>query len=238
MRIDRIISSAVFMSLSYQKEPLAFISDLIIPLIIFMIVQLGTGKGAESLVGILVAIAWSSGSFALARKLAQYRVWRLMDMFIASPVKPLEFALASALAHLTILILPATVITIIMILLQGISLTALASIVLSIIISWFVGTSFGLYMYGRLADPLRISSVANLLNLLIILIPPVLYPISFLPSNIQLASIIIPTVSLKLLALHLIGVETGIPFYLPLVIVIIYLIIFMILAIRERITIE
>jgi|GEM_PF-6654709 len=44
MGIGRAISVAVFVTPSYLKEHPAFISDLIIPLTTFTVVQLGTGK--------------------------------------------------------------------------------------------------------------------------------------------------------------------------------------------------
>jgi ABC-type multidrug transport system permease subunit len=161
-----------------------------------------------------------------------------MDMFVASPLKPVEFAIASALAHLAIIVLPATIVIIIMMLISGVSPISLILVIASIIISWITGTSFGLYIYGRLADPLRISSASNLLNLVLILLPPVIYPISILPYSLQLISIAIPTVSLKLIAQHLIGITTDIPLAVPTAIVIIYTATFTILATRQRLPLE
>jgi ABC-2 type transport system permease protein len=238
--MNRVIGATVFMTRSYLKEPLAFVSDLIIPLIMFMIVHLGTGRGVESLIGILIVIAWSSGSFALARKLGSYKAWRLMDMFIASPLKPIEFAIAVALAHLIIIVLPATIVTVIMILISSINPASLILLIASIIVAWITGITFGLYVYSKLADPFKISSTANLLNLLLIILPPVIYPISILPSIIQLISILLPTVSLKLVALHLVGISTGIgiPIFIPTIIVIVYATFFTISAIKQRIFVE
>jgi hypothetical protein len=142
MRASRVVGAAAFMTLSYMKEPLAFVSDLIIPLVMFMVVQLGTGRGVESLLGILVAISWSSGSFALARKLATYSVWRLLDMFVASPLKPIEFAVASALAHLTSSSRPLWWSLAIMALTVGVSPVSLPFIAASILLAWFAGTAF------------------------------------------------------------------------------------------------
>jgi ABC-2 type transport system permease protein len=238
MRASRVVGAAVFMTLSYMKEPLAFVSDLIIPLVIFMVVQLGTGRGMESLLGILVAVAWSSGSFALARKLATYRMWRLLDMFVASPLKPIEFAVASALAHLVVIIAPATVVLAIMALTVGVSLVSLPPIAASILLAWFAGTAFGLYVYGKLADPMRVSSAASLLNLLIILLPPVIYPVSILPRELQLMSTLIPTVALKLVAQHLVGVPTEVPPILPAAVTATYTALFTALALRQRLTVE
>jgi len=185
MRVSRTASVAVFITLSYLKEPLAFVSDLIIPLIVFMVVHLGTGRGVEPLLGILVAISWSSGSFALAKKLAPYKLWRLLDMFLVSPLKPLEFAVAT---ELVIIVVPATIVVAVMVVISATSFALLLLIAISIIMTWLMGTFFGLYIYGKLADPLRVSSIANLLNLLLILLPPVMYPISILPTAVQLAS--------------------------------------------------
>jgi ABC-2 type transport system permease protein len=238
MRASRVVGAAVFMTLSYMKEPLAFVSDLIIPLVIFMVVQLGTGRGMESLLGILVAVAWSSGGFALARKLATYRVWRLMDMFVASPLKPIEFAVASALAHLVVIIAPATVVLAIMALTVGVGPASLPLIVISILLAWFAGTAFGLYVYGKLADPMRVSSAASLLNLLLILLPPVIYPVSILPPELQLVSALIPTVALKLVAQHLVGVPTEVPFLMPAAVTVAYAVLFTTLALRQRLTLE
>lgn len=251
--MGRVTSLASFMTKSYLKTPLAFISDLIIPLVIFIIVHLSTEKGFESLIGILVAMSWSTGSFALSRKLALYKMWRLLDMFIASPIKPVELAVAAALAHLAILVIPATIVTIIAMFISGllklgvnilVLVFTVVLIIVSIIISWLLGIFFGLYIYSKLADPLRISSAANVLNLLLILLPPVIYPVSILPQSIQIGTVnlplqlmstLVPTVSLKLIALHLLGLNTNIPLHIPVIVTIVYFLVFSTLALRQRI---
>jgi len=117
-------------------------------------------------------------------------------------------------------------------------------IIVSIIISWLLGIFFGLYIYGKLADPLRISSAANVLNLLLILLPPVIYPVSILPQStqigtvnlpLQLMSTLVPTVSLKLIALHLLGLNVIIPLHIPVIVTVVYFLVFSTLALRQRI---
>jgi len=63
---------------------------------IFMIVHLSAERGDVSPIGILVALAWASSALTLARKLATYRAYRLLDVFIASLASQLEFAVAAA----------------------------------------------------------------------------------------------------------------------------------------------
>jgi len=143
MRVGRTISAAVFVTLSYLKEPPAFISDLIIPLITFTVVQLA----------------------------CFYKIWRLLDVFMVSPLKPVGSAAATPLAHLVIIVIPATMVTAMMATMLGANPTSLLLILISIVIARHMGNLFGLYVYGRLADPLRTSSTASPLNLLLILLP-------------------------------------------------------------------
>jgi ABC-type multidrug transport system permease subunit len=161
-----------------------------------------------------------------------------MDMLVASPLKPIEFAVASALAHLVVIIAPATVVLAIMALTVGVSLVSLPLIAASILLAWFAGTAFGLYVYGKLADPMRVSSAASLLNLLLILLPPVIYPVSILPRELQMVSTLIPTVALKLVAQHPVGVPTEVPPLLPAAATAAYTALFTALALRQRLAVE
>lgn len=56
--------------------------------------------------------------------------------------------------------------------------------------------------------------------------------------SIQLVSMVIPTVLLKLVAQHLVGITTDIPLAISAAIVIIYAVSFTILAIRQRLSLE
>jgi len=210
-RLRRVVALARFLAGEYLKVPLAFVSDLIIPLIIFMIVQLTTGRGAESLIGILVAVAWASGAFALARKLATYRIYKLLDVFVASPVTQLEFAVAAALAHLVVLVAPSAVVMAILVALRGAPIPRVLLLLAWVLACWALGVLFGVIVFNRIADPVKIGSLSNLVNLALILLPPVMYPVDLLPGALQLISQAIPTVALKMVALSIYGLTAETP---------------------------
>jgi len=202
-----------------------------IPLIIFMIVNLSVERDDVSPIEILVVLAWSSGAFTLARKLATYRVYRLLDVFIASPISQLEFAVAAALAHLIVLVAPSAVILAILVALQGASLLRVLLLVLWTIACWVMGVLFGILVFNRIADPVKIGSLANLVNLALILLPPVMYPVELLPKILQRICQAVPTVALKMIALSIYGL-TPQPSSIAITATIAYFVIFTGLALK------
>ncbi len=233
MSLARIVCLARMLSGEYLKLPLAFVSDLIIPLVLFVIVQLSTGKGVESLIGILIAFAWAAGAFTLSRKLAVYRMYRLLDVFIASPVTQLEFAIAAALAHLVVLVVPALVILVLIVVLQGGASWSMLVLVGMTLAAWFLGIVFGLFVFNKMADPVKISSLANLMNLALIMLPPVIYPIELLPEPLRLVSLLVPTVDLKVIAMYAYGMRVVVPLLPALVLLLTYYVVFTVLAVRS-----
>ncbi len=229
-----IIALARMLASEYIKIPLAFLSDLIIPLVLFVVVFLSTGRGDDPLIGILVALAWASGGFTLARKLALYRQYKLLEVFIASPISQLEFAIAAALAHLIVLLGPAIVITILLIAVSGYAGVGLILMAPLVIASWALGILFGIYLFNRLDDPVRINSLATLINLGLIMLPPVIYPIDLLPEWIQKAAVFIPTVALKYVTLYVFKEFTGPTPIIEALVVVMYFILFGLLALKSN----
>jgi hypothetical protein len=52
---------------------------------------------------------------------------------------------------------------------------------------------------------------------------------------LQLMSTMVPTVSLKLIALHLLGLNVIIPLHIPVIVTVVYFLAFSTLALRQRI---
>jgi len=66
-------------------------------------------------------------------------------------------------------------------------------------------------VFNRIADPVKIGSLSNLVNLALILLPPVMYPVDLLPGVLQLISQAVPTVALKMVALSIYGLTAETP---------------------------
>jgi len=125
-------------------------------------------------------------------------------VFVVSPLKPVGSAAATTLAHLAVIATPATMVAAIMATMLGANPTPLLLILSLIVMARPMGTLFGPYVYGRPADPLKTSSTASPLNLLLMSLLLVMYLASILSTAIQLASVAVPTVPPKLVTLQLI----------------------------------
>ncbi len=191
----QIASISMMLALPTLRHPLWHLTISVIPASLFFVFWLigGIDLGRHALLGALVAIAVNAGIVSLPQLIVGLKHRRLQDMFIASPVGPVAYAMGTALSRL-IYVSPLIIIVLLILTLGGfIPIRSLPMIALTLMMTWWVGSFLGFTISTYISNIVYISGVSNLLGLLLNLIPPVYYPLSLVPNEFSWLALLIPT---------------------------------------------
>lgn len=147
------------------------------------------------LYGGLVALALNVGVVSLPQFLVLAKHRRLQDMMVASPVSPLAYMLGFAVSRLLFAVPGLAALLGLLLAVGWLPAGALPAVVVVVLATWLVGSLIG-FTVGTYIDNLSaVGSVANLLGFLLMLLPPVLYPLSLLPGVWQTVALLLPSSS-------------------------------------------
>jgi ABC-2 type transport system permease protein len=197
MKFIRVLAIARIYSSWFLASRLWLVNQLIIPFAMYIIFSLAVGRGFEiyALIGATVSLSWGAGANAVSQQLFHHKYnYRIKDMFVASPLHPLEYALGCGLGALLNAALPAIPVFILLVLYVG---QLMIHAVMVFVISWLMGTLLGFWLGNSARDPARLGAAANVLHFLLIMLPPVYYPVSVLPEWASHLALLVPTASLS-----------------------------------------
>ncbi|MDI6856608.1 MAG: ABC transporter permease [Candidatus Thermoplasmatota archaeon] len=181
MKLLRVLSVMRIYSSWFLASKLWIVNQLIIPFSMYIIFALVIGKGFEiyALIGATVTLSWNAGANAVSQQLFFHKhYYRIKDIFVVSPLHPLEYALGCGIGALLNAALPAIPVFVMMAIYVGELIVHAFTV---FILSWFLGTLFGFWLGNFARDPAKLSAIANILYNLLIMLPPVYYPVSVLP---------------------------------------------------------
>jgi ABC-2 type transport system permease protein len=156
----------------------------------------GSTRALENLVLVyIVAGSWALGLNTVAQSIGWERVDFIYDSNVASPITlPIYFL--GKIVGLAPYFLVNLGMALAMAAAIGMQLSILLPMLLVAVVSTILGAFLSLSIILRLKNPTNISSITNPLYTLTIFLPPVYYPLAFLPAGLKEASLVIPTVSL------------------------------------------
>lgn len=227
-----ILAIARFYSAWFFKSRLWIINQLVIPVSMYIVFLLVIGKGFEvnALIGGLITLAWNAGSNALSQQLFAYRFYyRILDMFIASPVTSTRFIAGVSIGALLNALLPSIPILTLLATYIGINMVLLIPLFL---LAWLLGSIIGFFMANTVKDPARFSALANLLYYLLTIIPPVYYPANVIPGIGYHISLLIPTATLAELARMVLALTSATTLWYVVAVILVYMAVFLLLAVR------
>lgn len=227
-----ILSIARMLSSWHLRSKLWWINTIITPLSIFIMLKLLTpGLEIQAIIGGIIALVWNSATNSLPQQLFFYKRYGLKEIIVASPINPHVFALGAALSVLGSCLAPAFV-------LVGLlfahfqSIPVLTYLLLALIFTWFIGSMIGFFISGYATNPIRIGAITNTMSFLLIMMPPVYYPLETLPEILRPIAICIPTVALSFIAKIPLYAISSNHYFQAMSVILIYSIISPILAIK------
>ncbi len=191
-----------------KRQPMWLIQDLFI-VIGFAIIMFVWG-GIQGLKNVLVAWfisgAWGMGVNLVAQSIGWDKQGRTMDMFIASPVKPIHYLLGYFLSSFIFLGVDFLYMMALIIYLNA------WVIVFASLVAFFplllISNLIGLSIVMRIKKPTNISAITNPIQMVLIIIPPVFYPASVIPESARYLVLLIPTAAGAEIARQLAGLST------------------------------
>jgi ABC-type polysaccharide/polyol phosphate export permease len=198
---------ASMLALPGIRSPLTYGLVFSFPLMFLVMYHVigGAALGVHVLFGSLITFVMNSGIVSLPQIAVEYKQRRLQDIYVASPVHPLVYLLGLGLSRL-IHVLPGCVVLFAILLGTGVMhVSALPLALVVLVMCWATGCSIG-FMIATYNDNVgQVSAVANLLGMLALLIPPVLYPLDMLKGAWQWIALAAPSAS----AAHLLRAGSG-----------------------------
>lgn len=217
-RLRHLLGLSVLHSLWIVRQPLWIVNELFFLLSLSMILLSWGGRaGAAYMIsGFTVALAFGLGVNGVGQTVGYYRVFRVLDVFLASPVTPRSYVFGALIGEFAYLP-PAALALGALSLAVGMPHVFAYSLLVSLLLlpsSVLLGLSLAFYV----KKPGNISAITNPISTALIMLPPVFYPASAVPEPLRTAVLCIPTASAAELARFLSGLGSPAnPLFLALV---------------------
>jgi ABC-2 type transport system permease protein len=198
-------------ALPIRRSPFSLVNFIVSPLTILFFVYIfaGPGKVVFALAGGLVAVIVGS-CIILETEAAFIRlVVKLQDMFVSSPISPATYVIGLSLGQLCNGV--AGIVLFSALLAFEIHLTALGvlEILGAAVITWASISALG-FMISTFARDIRDLWVYSpLLNVLLAFLPPVFYPISYIPAAFRIVAYLAPTTYPAQIIQKAVGLSSG-----------------------------
>lgn len=199
--VRQVMGIAVIQFKGIQRQPLWIVQSIFsVSAWALTMYAWGSTSALENLVLVyIVAGSWLLGLNIVAQNIGWEKVDFIYDSNVASPITLPLYFLGQVVGE-TPYFLVNLVMALIMAAAIGMQLILLLPMVLIAMVSTLLGSFLSLSVILRLKNPTNISSITNPLYTLTIFLPPVYYPLGFLPSVLKEISLIVPTVSLMEMA--------------------------------------
>jgi len=176
-----------------------------LPVIFIFVFATAPGAAIQSLIGAIVLTFSFTGLFASQSVYFNKQWFRFQDMLVASRVSPASYAVGLSVSGLVVA-LPGVLVALALLLLSG-AWTAVGVLLLlaTSLLMWiglvFVGFAIG----ATTKNARRANSIPQVLSIALGFLPPVYYPLSFLPGIAQPFAMLIPTTHAAQLAKYYFG---------------------------------
>jgi len=217
-RMRQALAIASLLTRGTLRQPLVYISIMTIPLSYFLLMTLLEGRkmGLHALLGAAVAFGFNSGVVSLPQVVLMYRYRRLQEMLLAGPVSPMTYLVGVALSRLFGAAPNLLALLLILVWIGGVAPEGLLAVLFLMLLSWFIGSLLGFVLASLWENPVTVSSAANMLGILLVLLPPVYYPAELLPASLRWPAMVIPTANMAQLMRQAVGLSAVQPGHLVL----------------------
>ena len=211
MRVREAVYIGLFDSLPLLRDPMLMILLSLIsflPVLFIFVFSAGESAFLQSVVGAIV-LSLAFAGIGSAQSVYFNKHWfRFQDIFEASRVSPISYALGLSVSTL-IISLPAIVIAFVILALDT---TAgpygLLAVLAVSAVTWMTMLLMGFALGASTKNTRRANSLPQLLGLLLGFLPPVYYPLSLVPSYLQPLAMLIPTTQAAQLSKYYAGLLT------------------------------
>lgn len=194
----------------FIRNPLWSVLLLLQPLGMMIIFRTIGGSGTEmhAIIGGIVILSINGGMVSLPQYAVRDKAIKFNYFFVSSPISPLTYSFGKAIGISLPLVPPLLLMIILLRSFQPFGWAGFLSLIGVISLSWIAGVLMGFFISTYINNMIYISAIANGLQVVLAMLPPVYYPVSALPSAIQVPLLFIPTSSMAHLARVSVGAES------------------------------
>lgn len=193
--VTRTLAVALLFLKPRLRQPLFIVLVTTLPLsfaVIFWIIG-GEELSHHAMYGMLVVFSVNAGLVALPQSVVTYRMLGLEEMYSASPVGPSIYALGQGLSPLLFAALPLSVVTTFLVSSSALAPAAIPAVAAVLLVISFIAIMAGFAMSLLVSNMFAISTAANLMGLLLTVLPPVYYPLEMVPEGWRWLPLLLPT---------------------------------------------
>lgn len=178
-----------------MRQPLVYVALVAFPASFFVVLTLlaGSQLSRHALIGAIVGFATNAGVVSLPQLVLLYRYRGLQDMLATSPASRTSYMVGLAASRLIYVAPPLIATAVLFAVVADVPPLRLLAIVPLAALCWLVGSLLGFAVVRTWATPTSVSALSNMLGLLLVLLPPVYYPISLLPDWLHWPVLVVPT---------------------------------------------
>jgi len=193
------------------RSPLVFVALFLTPLsfLFFIYVLAPRAELPFGVVGGLLFSCLFTGS-GMMNDCAYLRLERQMQqVFITSPLRPISWVLGMALSELVFTIPALVLFSIVLFLVVPISLLSFLALVGVILLTWLLACSLGFLLSTFFRTLREIWPIGMVVFTTLSVLPPVFYPLGYIPGSFRWVAYIAPSTFASQLAAHAAGLPAA-----------------------------
>ena len=192
-----------------RRNPTSLVFTAISPFsLLFVLYVISGGQWTNFAVAGSLVMALVGYGLALGQDISFYKTeYKVQDVFVASPVSPLTYMMGLALSEL-LFGLPALIVLASLVMVIGGSIFNIPLLVATILLIWGSMSAMGFFLSSHMLHMRNATQVISFVNVILTILPPVFYPITFMPEVLQPLAYAMPTTHASLMLQHVMGDPT------------------------------
>lgn len=192
-----------------RRNPTSLIFTAISPFsLLFVLYVISGGEWTDFAIAGSLVMALVGYGLALGQDISFYKTeYKVQDVFVASPVSPITYMMGLALSEL-LFGLPALIVLASLVMFNGGSLLSIPLLVATILLIWGSMSAMGFFLSSHMLHMRNATQVISFVNVILTILPPVFYPITFMPEVLQPLAYAMPTTHASLMLQYIMGEPT------------------------------
>lgn len=192
-----------------RRNPTSLIFTAISPFsLLFVLYVISGGEWTDFAIAGSLVMALVGYGLALGQDISFYKTeYKVQDVFVASPVSPITYMMGLALSEL-LFGLPALIVLASLVVFNGGSILGIPMLVATILLIWGSMSAMGFFLSSHMLHMRNATQVISFVNVILTILPPVFYPITFMPDVLQPLAYAMPTTHASMMLQYIMGEPT------------------------------
>src|SRR5919198_1244946 len=195
-----------------RRNPMSLVFTAISPFsLLFVLFVISGGQYTHFAVAGSLVMALVGYGLSLGQDISFYKTeYKVQDVFVASPVSPLTYMMGLALSEL-LFGLPALIVLASLVMVFGAPIFSIPLLAATILLIWGSMSAMGFFLSSHMLHMRNATQVISFVNVILAILPPVFYPITAMPPELQLLAYVVPTTHASLILQYIMGNHNHIP---------------------------